>query len=529
MRRDRRARSGAIGSSARRRRKGSRNRDSRARRSTRASRARTARRRTTAGRWLTGGASAGAAHRPAAAAATGRRRGGAEDMGGMPPPAQTPAARAKIVMSPRRLRCRNRAVAAILPGLARRFYEGAWPADPRSSASRPRRPGGSTSATPAPRCSIGCSPGAPAGDSSCASTTPTSSVRGANMPTRSRPISPGSASSPTRLPPVRAHGALRRRGRDAEAGRPALSRLRDGGGTRPPAQAPAGAGPPADLRPRRARARRRRARRARGAGTQAALALQARSERRALGRLGARGKPHRLRLALRSGAAGARTAAISTRCPRWSTTSTSASPMSSAATITSPTPRCKSRSSRRWAAARAGFGHHNLLTDAGGEGLSKRTGALSIRSLRESGVEALAVAALAVLVGSAEAVRPVASLAELAATFDLADISHAAARFDEAELRALSARVLHHLPFAAVRERLEALGVAGPDAEPFWNGDARQSRAFGRGGGVVGRRPRRDRAGRRGPRASSPRRPPACRKSRGTRRPGARGRRSSRR
>ncbi len=114
------------------------------------------------------------------------------------------------------------------------------------------------------------------------------------------------------------------------------------------------------------------------------------------------------------------------------------------------------------------FGHHNLLTDAGGEGLSKRTGALSIRSLRESGVEALAVAALAVLVGSAEAVRPVASLAELAATFDLADISHGAARFDEAELRTLSARVLHHLPFAAVRERLEALGVAGPLAEQFW-------------------------------------------------------------
>ena len=120
-------------------------------------------------------------------------------------------------------------------------------------------------------------------------------------------------------------------------------------------------------------------------------------------------------------------------------------------------------------AAAPAFGHHNLLTDAGGEGLSKRTGALSIRSLRDSGVEALAVAALAVLVGSAEAVRPVASLAELAASFDLADISRAAARFDEAELRGLSARLLHHLPFAAVRVRLEALGIAGPQAEALWN------------------------------------------------------------
>ena len=114
------------------------------------------------------------------------------------------------------------------------------------------------------------------------------------------------------------------------------------------------------------------------------------------------------------------------------------------------------------------FGHHNLLTDAGGEGLSKRTGALSIAALREKGVEPLAVAALAVLVGSAEAVRPVASLDELAAIVDLAHLSHGAARFDEAELDALSARTLHHMPYEAVAGRLEALGIAGPGAETFW-------------------------------------------------------------
>jgi glutamyl-tRNA synthetase len=115
------------------------------------------------------------------------------------------------------------------------------------------------------------------------------------------------------------------------------------------------------------------------------------------------------------------------------------------------------------------FGHHNLLTNASGEGLSKRTGALSISSLREGGVEALAVAALAVLVGSAEAVRPVGSLDELAATFNLAHLSHGAARFDEAELRALSARTLHALPYEAVRDRLIALEIVGAEAEPFWS------------------------------------------------------------
>ena len=120
------------------------------------------------------------------------------------------------------------------------------------------------------------------------------------------------------------------------------------------------------------------------------------------------------------------------------------------------------------AGAAPSFGHHNLLTDAGGGGLSKRSGALSIAALRTKGIESLAVAALAVLVGSAEAVRPVGSLDELADLIDLSHLSHGAARFDEAELEALSARMLHRTPYTAVADRLAALGITGPSAEPLW-------------------------------------------------------------
>jgi glutamyl-tRNA synthetase len=114
------------------------------------------------------------------------------------------------------------------------------------------------------------------------------------------------------------------------------------------------------------------------------------------------------------------------------------------------------------------FGHHNLLVAAGGEGLSKRTGALSIGSLRDAGIEALAVAALAVLTGSSHEVHPIASLAELSEKFDLAHISRTPARFDPAELKALSQRTLHKLDFEAVRERLAAYDITGFKAEPFW-------------------------------------------------------------
>src|SRR5271154_1101856 len=77
------------------------------------------------------------------------------------------------------------------------------------------------------------------------------------------------------------------------------------------------------------------------------------------------------------------------------------------------------------AGAAPSFGHHNLLVDASGEGLSKRSGALSVTGLREAGAEALAVAALAVLVGSSGAVRPIGSLDELAESFDISELSHA--------------------------------------------------------------------------------------------------------
>jgi glutamyl-tRNA synthetase len=116
-----------------------------------------------------------------------------------------------------------------------------------------------------------------------------------------------------------------------------------------------------------------------------------------------------------------------------------------------------------------GFGHHNLLITASGEGLSKRTGALSVTSLREQGIEALAVAALGALTGSSASVHPIDSLDALRPAADLSRLSRTPARFDEAELRALSAKTLHGLSFAAVADRLRVLGIAGPRAEAFWD------------------------------------------------------------
>ncbi|MBA5779370.1 glutamate--tRNA ligase [Stappia sp. F7233] len=112
------------------------------------------------------------------------------------------------------------------------------------------------------------------------------------------------------------------------------------------------------------------------------------------------------------------------------------------------------------------FGHLNLLTTIHGEGLSKRTGALSLRSLREAGLEPMAVASLAVLTGTSHAIEPAASLEALADMVDLASVSKSAAKFDPADLKPLNARLVHAMPFEAVRERLAAQGISGDEA--FW-------------------------------------------------------------
>ncbi len=115
-----------------------------------------------------------------------------------------------------------------------------------------------------------------------------------------------------------------------------------------------------------------------------------------------------------------------------------------------------------------GFGHHNLLTSASGEGLSKRSGALSVRSLRADGIEPMAVASLAVLTGTSENVVAARDMVELSAHFDIAATSRSASKFDPADLIVLNRALLHHAGFSDVAARLAALGVAGPDAEPFW-------------------------------------------------------------
>ena len=114
------------------------------------------------------------------------------------------------------------------------------------------------------------------------------------------------------------------------------------------------------------------------------------------------------------------------------------------------------------------FAHHSLLTGAQGEELSKRLGTLSLRDLREAGIEPMALLSLMARLGSSKPVELAGSLDELADGFDIGSFGSAPTKFNPEDLKPLTRAHLQHLPLSAVAGQLEALGVPAGLQAPFW-------------------------------------------------------------
>jgi glutamyl-tRNA synthetase len=112
------------------------------------------------------------------------------------------------------------------------------------------------------------------------------------------------------------------------------------------------------------------------------------------------------------------------------------------------------------------FAHTPLLVDKDGGKLSKRLDSLSMQELRGEGYEPMAILSLLAKIGTSDPVEERLSLKQLAEEFSFSKIGRAPARFDDDELRALNAKILHETPFVRVQDRLEALGITA--GEPFW-------------------------------------------------------------
>ena len=113
------------------------------------------------------------------------------------------------------------------------------------------------------------------------------------------------------------------------------------------------------------------------------------------------------------------------------------------------------------------MGHFALLAGADGEGLSKRLGSLSISSLHEDGIEAMAIASLLARIGTSDPVEPRTGMGDLVAGFDISRFGRATPRFDPADLTMINGRIIGMMDYGDVRERLSELGAdMGQD---FWD------------------------------------------------------------
>lgn len=99
------------------------------------------------------------------------------------------------------------------------------------------------------------------------------------------------------------------------------------------------------------------------------------------------------------------------------------------------------------------FAHEALLVAAEGK-LSKRLGSSGTEHLRQEGVEPMALLDVLARIGTSQPVEPIASLDELAASFDFSTFGRAPAHFDPHEVELVNARLLHHLDYSAVADRL---------------------------------------------------------------------------
>ncbi|MEM9433213.1 MAG: glutamate--tRNA ligase [Pseudomonadota bacterium] len=114
------------------------------------------------------------------------------------------------------------------------------------------------------------------------------------------------------------------------------------------------------------------------------------------------------------------------------------------------------------------FAHHSLLTGPQGEALSKRLGTLSLRDLREQGIEPLALLSHMARLGSSDPVELRTSMSELIDGFDLSKFGSAPTKFDEQDLFPLTARFLHEQPLENVASVLDAYGVPSDIQAEFW-------------------------------------------------------------
>jgi len=113
------------------------------------------------------------------------------------------------------------------------------------------------------------------------------------------------------------------------------------------------------------------------------------------------------------------------------------------------------------------FAHHSLLTGLKGEQLSKRFSSLSVKELREEGIEAKAIISLLSCLGSSKNTSKLFEKKEILDNFSLNNFGSAPTKFDKQILSNLSVKTFSYMTYDAVEE-LNDLQIPENVRRQFW-------------------------------------------------------------
>ena len=114
------------------------------------------------------------------------------------------------------------------------------------------------------------------------------------------------------------------------------------------------------------------------------------------------------------------------------------------------------------------FGHHSLIVDNSGENFSKRSGSLSIKSLKEAGIEAGAIVSKLVSLGTGDGLDLRNNINQLTPKFELNKFSTAPVKFEKEVLKTISRKLIANLSVSEIFPYLDLIGVPDNIKENFW-------------------------------------------------------------
>ncbi|MBA4249468.1 MAG: glutamate--tRNA ligase [Candidatus Puniceispirillum sp.] len=100
------------------------------------------------------------------------------------------------------------------------------------------------------------------------------------------------------------------------------------------------------------------------------------------------------------------------------------------------------------------FAHFSLFVGKDGQALSKRLGSLGLKSMRESGINAMTVNSMLARLGTSQPVEPFYDLHTLSEQFDFSIFSRNPPHFDEDQLKILEKKLINGAPYSFIKDRL---------------------------------------------------------------------------